>query len=482
MIGLEKKGDGNIFWNKNKVPQEVSRLPTPEEIVSLINEFQISKKNRDMHMGIKYFDGKHDILKRKRTIIGADGELQEIRNVPNNKVVDNQYKKIACQKNNYLLGKPLTFTTVSDDYHDLLNGFFDKKFMRLLKNIGEDSLNCGLGWLYVHYNEQGNLAFQRFRPTNVIPSWADDDHTILNYAIRFYQIYTDKETFVEKVELYGKEGVYFYERELHGQLQPSSPSFAPYVMINDLGYGWEKIPLIPFKYNDSEQSLLKNVKSLQDGLNSIISNFQNFMEEDQRNTIMVLVNYDGENLGEFRSNLSTYGAVKVGSGGGDGGGDVKTLQVEVNSENYRTILKMFKDALIENAMGFDSKDTRLNESPNEMNIQSMYSDIDLDANNTETEYQVALEEVLWFVDCHIQNTYRFDFFNEPVNFIFNRDILMNEADIIANCKMSVGLLSDETIIANHPWTDDPRKEIERIKNENQEIDVYDELGAEHEEL
>ena len=35
------------------------------------------------------------------------------------------------------------------------------------------------------------------------------------------------------------------------------------------------------------------------------------MLEDARNTIIILMNYDGENLGDFRKNLSTYGAVKV---------------------------------------------------------------------------------------------------------------------------------------------------------------------------
>ena len=50
-------------------------------------------------------------------------------------------------------------------------------------------------------------------------------------------------------------------------------------------------------------------------------------------------------------------------------------------------LELFKKALIENAMGYDAKDDRLNGQPNQMNIQSMYSDIDLDANDMETEFQ-----------------------------------------------------------------------------------------------
>ena len=70
------------------------------------------------------------------------------------------------------------------------------------------------------------------------------------------------------------------------------------------------------------------------------------------------------------------------------------MQVEVNADNYKVIIEIFKKAIIENAMGYDAKDDRLAGNPNQMNIQSMYSDIDLDANGMETEYQAAFEELL----------------------------------------------------------------------------------------
>ncbi len=197
------------------------------------------------------------------------------------------------------------------------------------------------------------------------------------------------------------------------------------------------------------------------------------MEEDVRNTILVLVNYDGENLGEFRKNLSTYGAVKVRTIDGSPG-DLKTLQIEVNAENYKAILEIFKKAIIENAMGYDAKDDRLSGDPNEMNIQSMYSDIDLDANGVETLLQAAFEEILWFINAHLFNTGYGDFGDELVDIIFNRDMLINESTVIDNCTKSVGILSNETIVANHPWIDDPQHELERLKKQNQEsIEQYE---------
>ena len=39
------------------------------------------------------------------------------------------------------------------------------------------------------------------------------------------------------------------------------------------------------------------------------------------------------------------------------------------------LLSLLKDAIIENARGYDAKDDRMSGNPNQMNIQSMYSDI-----------------------------------------------------------------------------------------------------------
>ena len=69
-----------------------------------------------------------------------------------------------------------------------------------------------------------------------------------------------------------------------------------------------------------------------------------------------------------------------------------------------------------------------------MNIQSMYSDIDLDANDMETELQAAFEEMLWFVNVYFGSTGKGNFDGETVNVIFNRDMLMNETEAIANCQ------------------------------------------------
>ena len=212
--------------------------------------------------------------------------------------------------------------------------------------------------------------------------------------------------------------------------------------------------------------LLKKVKSLQDALNLMYSNYTNNMQEDPRNTILVLKNYDGEDLGEFRQNLSTYGAVKVRTADGSQGG-VDTLSIQVNAENYKVIIDLLKKAIIENAMGYDAKDDRLSGNANQMNIQSMYSDIDLDANKMETEYKASLQRLLWFVNAYLSQTGQGNF-DEDVEIVFNRDVLINEGEAIDNCVKSLNVLSKETVVKNHPWVNDVNAEMELINKQNEE--------------
>lgn len=439
-----------------------------------LTNFLHSPGRRVMIDGERYFKGRQNILHKKRMAIGNDGQLTEVKNLPNNRIVDNQYRKMVNQKKNYLLGQPPTFQCDDGRYGDLLKDIFDKNFLRLLKNTGADALNCGLGWIFVHYDEEGKLSFRRYKPYEILPFWSDAEHTKLDAAVRVYGVISYEGVnpkVIRKVEVYGQDGISFFERNDSGILVPCEPFHQSYFTVargnNTEELNWTKIPLVAFKRDDMESALIKAVKSLQDGLNEIESKFKDAMDEDPRNTIIVLVNYDGTNLGEFRENLSTYGAVKVRSTDGSNG-DVRTLQIEVNAENYKSILEIFKKAIIENAMGYDAKDDRLAGNPNQMNIQSMYSDIDLDANDMESEFQAAMEELLWFVNCHLANTGQGNYFNVPVKVIFNKDMLINESEIITDCQNSVGIVSNRTIIANHPYVDDVEAELKQMEKEKQE--------------
>ena len=401
--------------------------------------------------------------------IGKDGEQVELKHLPNNRKIDNQYAKMVDQKTNYLLSQPLAFKSENEGYISQLNKVFNKRFHKILKNLGEDCMNGGIAWLYPYYDETGELKFKRFAAHEILPFWVDTDHTELAMAVRYYVEEDPKniDRVIEKVEVYTKNGIDFYTFE-NNRLHPDvKKQHENYMTVGEKGYNWERIPLIAFKLNAKEIPLIKRCKNLQDAINEIVSTFKNNMEENAYNTILILENYEGEDPAEFRHNVNQYGLIKVGSIDG-ARGDVRTLQIEVNAQNYESMLKMFKKALLENCKGYDFTDLHTSGGePNQMLVKSIFSEIDLDANEMELEFQCSFEELLWFVNRSLGVT------DEDVEIIFNRDVLQNEAEII-QMLASIGLrVSNRTLISQVPFVDNIDEEEAQLEKEEQEaIDAY----------
>lgn len=450
------------------------------EIEFLEKEIEAWESSKDRQLQIKaedYYAGDHDILSRKRKVIGKDGTLVEVTNLPNNKIVDNQYANAVDMKTNYLFAKPFTVETDDEDYGKILDLYFNNKFRRQVKRVGRGSINCGISWLHPYYGDDGTLKFKMFSGWEVLPFWKDAEHTELDAAIRMYTVegYEGAQPVkIKKVEYYTADGIKRYEIK-NGKLilDNDNPSTTHFMAVGNDGQevalNWERIPMIAFKFDDSETPLIKRVKSLQDAINKLDSDFMNNMEETPRTAILVLENYDGTDLGEFRYNLATYGAVKVSSGGGEGSrGDVRTLEVEVSAENYKAVRNVLKEALVANARSVDAKDERMGSGTNEKNLQSMYLAMDIDANGMELEFQASFEELLFFINADIANKGLGDFDASEVDILFNRDVLTSEGDTITNLKNSQGMISDETIVAMHPYVKDKDAEMKRLKAERKE--------------
>lgn len=435
----------------------------------ILRKWLDSPVRQEQLLAEKYYDGDQDILRRERKVINEQGELTPIYNIPNNKLVDNQYKKLVDQKTNYVLGKPITIATAKDEYLKLLHSIFNRKVHRQLRVLAQYAVDGGISWLYPYYDEVGEFKIAVFPSYEICPIWKDKAHTELECAMRYYpeEVFTDNggTKLIYHVDVFTKTGITHLNYQ-GGSLINAEQNHNDYFVRNGIGYNWDRLPIIPFKYNSKETPLIRNVKCLQDSLNEVMSDFQNNMQDDPRTTILVLKNYDGTNIPEFRQNLATYGVIKVTTVDGVQGG-VEALKVDVNAQNYQAILMQLKRAIVENGRGFDAKEERMDGDPNQMNIESMYTDIDLDVNGMETEFQAGFDELKWFIDQYLIHSGHPDYSEEEVEFVFNRDIFINEDAKIENCVKSVGIISNKTIISRHPWVTDLEHELAQIEEDKQ---------------
>lgn len=438
-------------------------------INKILNDYRSSKDYEEIVTSYEYYNNKQEILYKKRLGIGeVKGTREVIENLPNNKIMRNQYAVLVDQKKNYLLTRPIGVSSENKSYQEKLQQeLFDFKFHKLIKSVGRDSLLANMGYIYPYIDKEGDFKLMKFDPLEIIPIWEDKLHTWLQGFIRFYKTvdYEDHET--EIVEYYHMWGIDRYE-EVNGELVLREQE--PYFMIGDEIGNWGRIPLIYFRMDEQEQPLLNRVKALQDAINSILSRFMDTMDEDSRNTILVLKNIGGHNeqdLKRIRREINRSGIIAFSSNPQTGNADVSTLSVDINIANYETVLEILIRSLIEVGRGVDTNSELFQKAVNQMTIQSLYTNIDLDANEMETEYKVSLDILLYFY-----NFYK-GYDHQDVKFNFDRNILINETATIENAQRSIGVISNRTIMRNHPWVEDIAEEEKQVAKEMKEESDYD---------
>ena len=426
----------------------------------LASEFLSSKKREWMEIGQRYYQNQDDILKRRRWVIGENGAPKEDPTLVNCRISHGFMRKLADQKCQYLFGRAFTFRTESQGLERELCALFGRELRGRIKNLCKEAVNKGIAWLQV-YIEDGQLGFAKIPAEQVAPIWEDGEHTRLSGVLRLYarEEYRGKEKIVAvRAEHWHQNGVDGYASRA-GLLVPDPELWGrPHLWIEGKPYNFRKIPFIPFKYNEEEMPLIQFIKPLLDDYDLLKSEDANTLL-DSPNAVMVLTNYDGTDLGEFRRNLSQYKAVKVMD---NGGLDIKAapnVTAAVNAHLERT-----RKDLYEVGRGVDTQRESFGNLSG-VALKFLYADLDLDCNGLEVEFAQGFERMLEFIKIWLALTGRGDYGKEAAQLVLNRDILINEAEAIAGCVQSAGLLSEKTILENHPWVESVGEEYIRLKNE-----------------
>ena len=444
---------------------------TLQQIMNLeVNEFKDSQRRKWMLIGERYYRNKPDITDRVRTAIGESGAKEPVGNLANNKLANPFIRKLVDQKVGYLLGKPLSIQTKNKAYLDALTDIFGKSTLRQLQSTGKEAINKGIAWWFVYYDEEGKLSFRLMNSEECIPVWADEAHTVLDAMIRDYEVIEYEglqRKLVRKLEWWDKEGVRRYTAGGTGFLPDVvagavGTHFTVTAAEQETGMNWERVPFVAWKYNEEEQPLVEIIKSLVDDYDRNKSDNSNNLE-DLPNSIYVVKNYEGTRAEEFRKNIAIYRTVFV-----DGDGGIDSVGIEINTEAFKAHQEQNRKDIYEFGRGVDTQAANFGSAPSGVALRHLYGDLELDASMMETEFQASLEQLRFFIDSHLANTKRGDFAGEDVEFIFNRDMPIDETGIITNIQNSAGILSDETRTAQHPWVTDLQAELDRLKKQRED--------------
>lgn len=438
-------------------------------IISLINEFNSSPQRKLMIQGEQYYKVDNDILNRKiyKTI---NGKKVEETFKANNKLAHSKYKSMVDEKIAYLLSKPYSLKCSNEEYLKNIKDKLGKHFGYTLTGLGYEASNKGIAWLMPYISEDGKFKTMIIPSEQCIPIWKDKNHIELDMMIRVYSTYIwkyDERKKIKNVEVWTNSDVKYYKEENNILIPYYEMNFdnggpVAHYKKGDLWQSWGKVPFIPFKNNRIETPDIKFVKSLLDGYDLSRSEAANYVEE-VKNLIYVLKGYGGEDLNKFMKNLNENRAIIIDD---VEDGDVDTLNPSMDITALREHYEQLKRDIVEDGQSINKDLDKFGSAPSGVALKFMYSGLDLKCNALETEFKMGFEELLYFINKFISINGRA--INEDVEIIFNRDIEINESEVIDNCTKSKGTISDRTILANHPWVTDIDEEKEQIKSEVKE--------------
>ncbi len=332
-------------------------------------------------------------------------------------------------------------------------------FRKKVKSLTVNAVKSGIAYL-IPYFEGNTLKFMCVPSKELIPLWTDAENSRLDGFIRFYDRIEYRGTqkiVMHHAEYWSCEGVQYFST-MDGSYHYDGKQ--PHFRAGNKDYNWAKVPLIWLKYNDEELPLAYFVKELVDSVNWQTSVTEDVLR-DVAKFIFVLKNYGGQDLAEFINDLKKSLAVKVDSDGG-----VDTISPSVEVASVLSFLDKQRRDIYDLAAGVDTKDPDLGNASG-TSLYFRYMGLDNDCAALGTSLKLALMSAKTFIDTYLQLIHKGDFSEESFSVVFNTDMPVNETEIIGNCKNSVGMVSNQTILENHPWVKDVTEEQSRLDSEKQ---------------
>lgn len=402
------------------------------------------------------------LLKEKQ-----EKEEKPLRNA-DNRIPFNFHGLLVNQKASYMFTAPPLFDLGEKAANKTLMKFLGDKYAKICKDLCIEASNCTVGWLHIWKDNKGIWKYAVVPAEQVIPVWSNNLEKELIGVFRSYQDIDDETGDAYTVyEYWNDTECAAYRLKVGDELD----QLLPYQMFlvdpilcdysESYRHGVGEVPFFPFFNNNIDTDDLKNIKPLIDVYCKVFSGFVNDLEDIQE-VIFVLTNYGGTDLGQFLRDLKDYKAIQIESDGDGDHSGVSTLTIELPVEAREKLLEITRKCIFEQGMGIDPDPQNFGNSSG-VALQFLYSLLEQKAGLQETEFKLAFGSFIRCV-CRLQGIPIKD---DTIVQTWTRTSVKNDQELSQIASQSKGIVSDETIVAHHPWVEDPEKEMELLKEQEE---------------
>lgn len=426
----------------------------------------------------RYYQNDTDLLhepdRKDRQRKEQEGETP-LRNA-DNRIPFNFHGLLVNQKAAYMFTAPPLFDLGSKKANKALQAFLGDKYPKTCKDLCIAASNATVGWIHVWKKADGTYNYAVVPSEQIVPVWSKslekellavfraypdiDEETGDNYMV--YEYWTATECNAYRLKA-GDE----IEKLMPHRMFMVDPVLCE--MTEQYTHEIGEVPFFAFSNNNIGTNDLKNIKPLIDTYCKVFSGFVNDLEDIQE-VIFVLTNYGGADLNEFLSDLKYYKTIKVDSDGDGDRSGVSTLTIDLPVEAREKLLEITRKCIFEQGQGIDPDPQNFGNSSG-VALGFLYSLLELKAGLQETEFRPSFGRFIRCV-CRLLNLPIKD---DTIVQTWTRSSVKNDQELASIAAQSKGIISDETIIKNHPWVEDAEKEKQQM--EAQEEDELEKAGV-----
>lgn len=443
-----------------------------EQVKKLINEAESSRKYRRYvkkgRTAERYAECKNDILRKRR-----GGKRSDFFRKGNHKIASPFFRQILIQKSSYIFG----FSVVIDVGNDLINQqikeILGPQWSKNLKKLCDVVSMWGDGWIQYWIDENNEFRYGVITHSeDVITGWGGLLDEQLIYSIKRVMNWIDPET-AEKwnlYELWTEDKCSFYRYPATGELddleeEKHAVSFDAdtneFTEENFIPHDYGEVPFIYFRNNSMALNDLVGIKESIDAYDEARSSLADDIQ-DCDETVLVLSNNGNQDAGDFWSNLSQNRLINLVSDpidGPEGKSDIRLLAIEPPIAAKQLSMQVNKDDIQDLGGIVDPSPESIGNASGEA-IKHTYNLLELKACQLEDEFRIGINRLVEAICKYLGYTIPQ---GQEIKQTWKRTRINNDTELINNVSTSVGILSNDTLIKNHPWAEED--ELDKIAQE-----------------
>lgn len=405
---------------------------TVSEIKTFIDGDAASTKKRLAKVGLRYYEGNHDINNYRIFFFDADGKLQEDKTKSNIRISHPFFKLLTDQQAQYMLSSKHGF--VKSDIPALqteLDAYFNENesFAAELYELLVGCISKGFEYMYAYKDENDRTAFQTADSIGVVEVREKETDDGCAYVIFWYieRIGKDNKK-IKRIQVWDKSQTVFYCQEDDGQMElDKSVEINPrphilYKKDGDTSTYYEDYGVIPFFRLDNGKKQISGVKPIKDLIddydlmNAGLSN----NIQDTNEALYVVRGFQGDNLDELMVNIKNKKHIGVDE---EGGVDIKTVDIPV--EARKTKMEVDEKNIFRFGMGVNTEALKDTSATTSIAIKSAYANLDLKCDGLLPSLKQFMRKLLKLVLQEINDTQGTDYEQKDIYFTFDREIITN---------------------------------------------------------